>query len=188
MNGLENTLTRDWRNAVGKLTTAETHAARAWQWLTQDAPMDIIQAVPDLQSQYAGLHARGRMIEGTISTVRDAVSKAATAARGAYRSAVQYASGLFGFGDLGFVGMITAAAILSSVAAITYWVTEVVAFRQKVAAIQRLVSEGMTPAAAAAALKANPGLLGQAAVAAKAIAVLLGVGMVALYVYRRSEQ
>ena len=188
MAALTTELTRDWHSAVGKLTTAEAHAGNAWTWLTRQAPLGLIAAVPELQSQYNGLHARGRIIEGTISTVRGAVNQALAAVRGAYHSAVSFASGLFGLEDLGFVGIISAAAILSAVAAMTYWVTEVIAFRQKVAAIQQLVHEGMTPAAAAAQFKANPGIIGQAASAAKSLAVLLGVGTVALFAYHYWQQ
>lgn len=184
MTALVSSLSQEWKSAVGRLTAAETHASRAWDWMRQQAPMSIINAVPELQTEYGALHTRGRVIEGTISTVRSAITSAISAVRSAYQGAVNYTSGLLGVADLGFVGIVSAAAILSAVAAITYWVTEVVAFRQKVSAIQQLVHEGMTPAAAAAAFKANPGVLGQAAHAAKAMAILLGVGTVALVVYR----
>lgn len=184
MTAIATELTRDWHSAVNRLHAAEAHTTAAWLWLTQQAPMSIIAAVPELQTEYTGLHEKGRMIEGTIGTVREAVNRAEQAVRTAYQAAVRYGSGLFGVADLGVVGIISAAAILAAVAAMTYWVTGVVAFRQKVAAIQRLVGEGMTPAAAAAALKSNPGLLGEAATAAKSMAILLGVGTLALFAYR----
>lgn len=184
MTGITAELTRDWRSAVARLHAAEAHTTAAWSWLTQQAPMSLIAAVPALQAEYADLHAKGRVIEGTLAGVRDAIDRAENVVRGAYQAAVRYGSGLFGLSDLGVVGIISAAAILGAVAAMTYWVTSVVAFRTKVAAIQRLVAEGMTPAEAAAALKRDPGLLGQAATAAKSMALLLGVGTLALFAYR----
>jgi hypothetical protein len=183
MVALTTELTRDWHVAVQKLDAAEVHASKAWTWLTKQAPLGLIGAVPELQTQYNGLHARGRMIEGTVRTVRGGINQAMAAVKGAYHSVVNFATGLFGLEELGLVGLISAAAILGAVAAMTYWVTEVIAFRQKVAAIQQLVHEGMTPAAAAAQFAAHPGLLGQAATAAKSLAVLLGVGTVALFAY-----
>ena len=188
MVALTTEISRDWSTAVGKLNAAEIQAGSAWTWLIKQAPLGLIAAVPELQSQYNGLHTRGRIIEGTLRTVRGAVDQALSAVKGAYHSAVNFASGLFGLEDLGFVGIISAAAILSAVAAMTYWVTEVIAFRQKVSAIQQLVHEGMTPAAAAAQFKASPGLIGQAATAAKSLAVLLGVGTVALFAYHYWQQ
>ena len=70
MTSIATTLSRDWQVAVGRLTTAETHAAHAWTWLTAQAPMELISAVPELRTEYATLHGRGKMIEGDRKSTR----------------------------------------------------------------------------------------------------------------------
>lgn len=187
MTSLVAELGSDWNAAVAKLTAAETHAKQAWAYLTQQAPTALINQVPDLQAEYQTLLSRGNVVASTMSAVKNGVNDAVQSVQNAYGSAVNWVSGLFGVGQvgqLGFVTIISAAVILSAVAAITYWVTGVVAFRQKVDAIQQLVQQGMTPAQAAAAVKSNPGLLQQTANVAKATALLLGVGGVVWLIWR----
>lgn len=189
MTGVLQTLGADWHAAVGRLGRAEKHAASAWQYLTQQAPRSLIEQVPELRTEYATLVSRGSAARSAVSAVRGAVNAALQGVEGAYQSASGYVRSLLGLGDLGLVGLITVGAITAAVTALTYWVTSVVGFRQRVDAIQRLVHEGMTPTAAAAAVRARPGLLRETAGAAKAVAVLIGVGTLAWMVIRwRSER
>ncbi len=184
MPGMLATLGSDWHTAVGRLGRAERHATAAWGYLTRQAPRALIDQVPELRTEYTTLVSRGSAARTAVSAVRTAVNAALHGVEGAYQSASGYVRSLLGMGDLGIVGLITVGAITAAVTALTYWVTSVVAFRQRVDAIQRLVHEGMTPTAAAAAVRAQPGLLRETAGAAKAVAVLIGVGTLAWMLVR----
>ena len=76
MPGVLTALGHDWHTAVGRLGRAEKHATAAWAYLTQSAPRGLIDAVPDLRTEYATLVSRGSAVRSTVSAVRGAVNAA----------------------------------------------------------------------------------------------------------------
>lgn len=157
-----------WWDLVGKWRQKAAQFDQAYSALLAQRPDPV--AHPNLAAQWRHLVASGQATRSRITEIAnalasvshafsnasdalsrnpvfDAVAKAGT-------SAWDWLKKETGLGDLGFLPvLITAGVIAASLAAITYWITQAHELSVKLAAVQKLESQGMTPAAAAQAVQ-----------------------------------
>ena len=130
------------------LSTIEAFKRRAqnfWnQWnLLNSKAADVSKMTPEMRAQYNDLLSRGSTIRNTVETVTGMID----AVSGAYTSAKDWVSELFGVEEpnLGVLPLIIPAAVIAtSLAAMGKWLSDAYSFNRKMEEIAKLEAKGMS--------------------------------------------